>query len=132
MGWIVTILLTLGGCTLPQERIPLKPLPEDTPPLPYAELLTRARYQATAATEAFFVNKWGDLEDAAKGLEQTARFLTKAEEVPMKIKPTLQTVSEELRKESLKLREAAKSKDAKEVNTTLQRLNLQVRELRLE
>jgi hypothetical protein len=58
--------------------------------------------------------------------------MTKAEEVPAKIKPSLSTVSEEIRKEALKLREASKNKDAQEVNSTLQRLNLQVRELRLD
>ena len=74
------LLLSLSACQLPPERVPLQRLPENGPPLPYAELLTRARAQATVATEAFYVNRWADLEDAAAGLEQTARFLKVSEE----------------------------------------------------
>jgi hypothetical protein len=122
----------LTGCQLPPERMPLKPLPENGPALPYAELLTRARLQATAATEAFYVNRWGDLEDAARGLEQTARFLPKADDVPPKHKETLPVVSTDLGKEATALREAAQAKDVKIANDTLQRINLKIRELRLD
>ena len=47
------LLLVITGCQLPEQRTPLRPLPEDSPPLPYAELLTRARQQAGAATNGF-------------------------------------------------------------------------------
>ena len=40
---LTLFLLLLTGCQLPAERLPLRLLPEDGPPLPYAELLTRAR-----------------------------------------------------------------------------------------
>jgi hypothetical protein len=124
-------LLVVGGCQLPPDRVPLQPLPENGPPLPYAELLTRARAQATVATEAFYVNRWSDLEDAAKGLEQTARFLTKAEDVPAKNKDNLPEVSGDLAKEAKKLRDAATAKNVKDANDSLQRIHLKIRELRL-
>ncbi len=124
-------LLVVSGCQLPAERLPLKPLPEDGPPLPYAELLTRARLQAGVATEAFYVNKWADLEDAAKGLEQTARFLPKATDIPPKHKGTLPVGAGDLGKEAGKLREAAKAQNAKDANDILQRIHLKIRELRL-
>src|SRR5260370_31038279 len=75
-------ILFLAGCQSPAERLPINRLPDDSPPLPCAELLTRARMQASMANEAFYVNRWSDLVDAALGMEQTARFLPKATEVP--------------------------------------------------
>lgn len=126
------VAATLCGCQLPPERASLRPLPEEVQPVPYAELLTRARAQASVATEAFYVNKWNDLEDAAKGLELTARYLPKSEDVPPKHKDTLAVVSGDLGKEALNLREAAKTQDVKKVNDVLQRVHLKVRELRLD
>jgi hypothetical protein len=119
------------GCAAP-ERLPLKLLPEDGPPLPYAELLTRARHQATTATDSFYVNRWEDLEDAARGLEQTAKYLAKATDVPPKQKDTLAVLAGDLGKEAVTLREAAKAKEVQKANDSLQRIHLKVRELRLE
>src|SRR5262249_14316871 len=118
--------------TLPPEKVPLKPLGEDAPAQPYGELVGRARVQATAATEAFFVNGWTDLEEFAKGLEQTARFLPKALEVPARLKDNLPDEGGNLEKEARQLRAAAKTQDVKKVNEIMQRINLMVRELRPE
>ncbi len=125
-------LFALAGCQLPPERVPLKPLPEDGPPQPYADLVGRARVQATAANEAFYINKWSDLEDAAKGLELTARVLGKATEVPAKHKDTLPVEAGDLGKEAVRLREAAKAQEVRQTTEALQRINLKVRELRPE
>jgi hypothetical protein len=125
-------LFVLVGCQLPPERVPLKPLPEDGPPQPYVDLVGRARAQATAANEAFYINNWSDLEDAAKGLELTARVLGKAADVPAKHKDTLPTKAGDLAKEAVDLREAAKAHDVRQSTETLQRVNLRVRELRLD
>ena len=125
-------LLTFLGCALPPEQVPIKPLPEDGPPLPYADLVTRARAQATSANEAFYVNNWTDLEEAARGLEQTARFLGKATDVPARHKDTLPVEAGDLGKEAGKLRTAAKGQEVKPANDALQRINLKVRELRPE
>jgi hypothetical protein len=130
---ITALFLTaLVGCQLPPERVPLKPLPEDGPPQAYTDLVGRARTQATAANEAFYINNWPDLEDAAKGLELTARVLSKAADIPAKHKDTLPTGAGDLGKEAVKLREAAKARDVRQTTETLQRINLQVRELRPE
>jgi predicted nucleic acid-binding Zn-ribbon protein len=123
--------LLLAGCVAPVERVPLQPLPETGQVLPYPELLTRARAQAGAANEAFYVNRWSDLEDLAKGLEQTARFLAKAEEVPKKNKDILKEVTDDIAKNALKLKAAAADKNVKDANDALQRINLKVRDLRL-
>ncbi len=129
--WLLAGCLVLAGCQAPPERVPLQRLPENGPPLPYAELLTRARAQATAATESFYVNRWGEIEDAARALEQTARYLAKAEDVPANRKEVLPRSSSELAQEAVRLREAATAQSEKDVNASLQRINLMVRELRL-
>src|SRR5579862_7857162 len=123
-----SLLLLALGCQGPEHAALPSPLPEDGPPRPYAELLTRARSQATVATEAFYVNKWSELEEAARGLELTAKFLAKAEDVPAKQKETLAAVCTSLTKDAVKLRDAAKAQDEKTANETLQHVNLTVRE----
>jgi hypothetical protein len=126
------LFVTLVGCQLPPERVPLKPLPDDGPPQPYVDLVNRARAQATAANEAFYINNWPDLEDAAKGLELTSRVLGKAADVPLKHKDTLANESADLTKEAAKLREVAKAQDVRQTTETLQRINLKIREMRPE
>jgi hypothetical protein len=128
---IGSLALTLCACQAPAERAPLPPLPEKVTALPYAELLTRARLQATQATELSYVNKWVELEDAAKGLEQTARYLARADDVPAKHKDTLAESARQLGKEAAALRAAAVAKDEKKVDASLTSLNRKVRELRL-
>jgi hypothetical protein len=125
-------ILFLAGCQSPAERLPINRLPDDSPPLPFAELLTRARMQASAANEAFYLNRWSDLEDASQGLEQTSRFLTKATEVPEKHKEKLPDKAGALGKEAGKLRQATLAQNVTQVNESLQRVNLQIRELRLD
>ena len=53
-------------------------------------------------------------------------------EVPTKHKDTLAAVSGDLGKDAVKLREAAKAHNIKDATDTLQRVNLKVRELRLD
>ncbi len=125
------VAAALCGCQLPPDRAALRPLPDEIQPLPYAELLTRARAQASLATEAFYVNRWNDLEEAAQGLEQTARYLPRAEDVPPANKDVLGVVSGDLGKEAVALRDAAKAQDVKKTNDVLTRVHLKVRELRL-
>jgi len=125
------VFLTLVGCQVPQDRLPPE-LPEAVGPRPYAELLTRARAQARVATEVYYLNRWGDLEDAARGLEQTARYLAKAEEVPAARRQALVSLSNDLAKEAGLLRKASQQKDEKETTAVLTRINYKVRELRPE
>lgn len=129
---IASLFLLLGGCQMPPERLP-PPLPEDAKTsVTYAELLTRARAQARVANESFYIDKWNDLEDAARGLEQTARFLTKAEDVPPTHKEAMPRISKELSAEANKLREAALTKNVKDTTSVMTRINTAVRELRLD
>jgi hypothetical protein len=128
---IGSLSLALAACQAPAERAPLPPLPEKVTPLPYAELLTRARAQASQANDAFYVDKWPELEEAARGLEQTARFLARADDVPAKHKDTLSESARELGKEAVRLREAAAAKDVKRSTVAMTSINARVRDLRL-
>jgi hypothetical protein len=125
------MLLLMLGCAMPAERVPLRPLPENGQVLPYAELLTRVRAQASAANEAFYLDHWNDLEDMAKGMEQTSRFLSKAEEVPEKNRKILKEVTSDLSKNAQKLRDAAAIHNVKDTTDALQQINAKVRDLRL-
>jgi hypothetical protein len=116
---------------VPAERVPLQPLPENGQVLPYAELLTRIRAQASAANDAFYLDRWDDLESLARGIEQTARFLSKAQEVPAKNKDTLNEVTSDLAKSALKLKAAAAAHNVKDSNDAMQQINLKIRQLRL-
>src|SRR5947209_8497644 len=125
------LFAALAGCTAPEQRVPLPPLPEENPPnFRYSELLERARYQAAGATEAYYRNRWGELEEFAKGLEQTARFLPKAEAVPARRKENLAVLSRDLGQEAARLREASRTQDSKVANEAMTRVNTPVRELR--
>jgi hypothetical protein len=106
-------------------------VPDKVTPLPYSQLLTRARTLVARANEAYYVDHWVDIEDAARGLEQTAHYLAKAEDVPAKHKDTLATVSADLGKLSKSLLDSASVKDVKKINEVLGKLNNKVREMRL-
>jgi hypothetical protein len=124
------LLLIALGCQAAAERAALNPLPDDAAPLPYSDVLGRARLQAMAANEAFYVDRWPDVEDAARGLEQSARFLKQATAVPIERKSDLGTRSDRLAGDAHQLRDAAKARDVDRTNTTLQRIHLQIRDLR--
>jgi hypothetical protein len=129
---VLTLALLAAGCVLPPERQALQPLPDNAPPLTYTEASARARAQASVAVESFYVDNWAALEEAGKALEQTARVLTKATEVPARHRDTLTVEAGDLGKEALRLQEVSRKKDVKEVNDALQRINLKVRELAVD
>jgi hypothetical protein len=79
-----------------------------------------------------YKNRWVEVEDAAKGLEQTARVLARAEDVPPRYKENLAVLSGDLGKEATRLKEAARARNAREVDASLQRLNKAVRDLHAE
>lgn len=126
----VLVAVLAASCQSVDSSVPPPPLKEDAGPVPYPDLLRRARQQAQAANEAFYVNRWGDLEEAARGLEQTARFLPKSLEVPEKRKAQLASASAELGQEAAALREAARAQQVDKANDALQKLHLRIRELR--
>lgn len=128
---VVFGLLVLAlGCQAPPQRAAVVALPEDSAPLPFTDLVTRARAQAMTALEAYYVDHWAEVEDAARGLEQTARFLHRATNVPPARQGDLGPRTDTLADAARQLREAAKNKAGEQVNAVLQRINAQVRELR--
>lgn len=126
------VLASLLGCRAAAERAVVQPLPDDAPPQPFTDLLARARLQAMAANEAFYVDQWSDMDDAARSLEQSARFLHQAKEVPANRKASLDSRADQLGVQAAQLRTAAKNRDVTQTNATLQRIHMIVRELRAE
>lgn len=123
-------LLTAIGCQAPPPRAAVAPLAEDTAPLPFADLAGRARQQAMSALEMYYIDRWPEVEESARGLEQTARFLRKATDVPAARQGDLSLRADTLADAARQLREAAKNHAGEQVNTVLQKINAQVRELR--
>ncbi|MSQ94125.1 MAG: hypothetical protein EXR98_06160 [Gemmataceae bacterium] len=125
------LLAALAGCRV-IEREGANPLPENTAPLAYSDMVNRARGQASSALDAFYVDAWLDLEQAAQRLEQTARLLPKTTQIPEAFKSKVETESDLLRKDATKLLEAAHAKNAPQANEAMQRINQRVRELRAQ
>lgn len=117
------------ACRLPPEREPLRPLPEDAA-FTYTEMINRARVQFSIALDAFYLDSWKELEEAAQGLEQTARFLPKTSEPPPHLKEDVILKSKDMRNEALKLAEGARTKSIDRCSDALKNLNLQIRALR--
>jgi aminoglycoside phosphotransferase (APT) family kinase protein len=124
------LLLAAIGCQAPPPRQVIAPLPEDIAPQAYADLVGRARQQAMMALESYYVDHWAEVEDSARGLEQTARFLRKARDIPPARQADLGMRTESLAQAAKQLRDAAQAKASDQVNMILQRINAQVRELK--
>jgi hypothetical protein len=129
-GLLLFCTFGLSACRLPPEQAPLRPLPEEGQVYSYPEIFSRARSQATMALEAFYVDNWNDMEEAARGLEQSARFLPKTSDIPAKHKEQLLVQTSGMIKDALRLRLAAQSKDVTQANESLQRLHFTIRSLR--
>lgn len=123
------LVVFIAGCRL-TEREGANPLPENGAPLTYTEMVNRARGQATTALDAYYIDSWLDLEQAAQRLEQSARLLPKTTHVPDNFKTKVEPESEQLRQDAVKLLEAARAKNATQVNEVLQRINQRIRQLR--
>jgi hypothetical protein len=123
------LIAFLAGCRTLEPDGAL-PLPENGPPLSYHEMINRARGQATSALDAYYVDAWTELGQAAQRLEQTARLLPKSTQIPEVFKGKIGPESELLGKDAVKLSEAAKAKNADQVNEALQRINQRIRQLR--
>jgi hypothetical protein len=126
---LIGFSLCLAGCQVPAERLPLMPVAEDGQPQKYADVLARARAQAAAANEAFYADKWVDLEEAAKALEETVKLLRGASDPPAKIKDKLDVDADDLSKEVKRLKEAAQTKNDKQATRSIQQIQLKVHDM---
>lgn len=125
---LAALVLTAAGCCLP-EREALRPLPEGHV-FTYDELYTRLRIQAGAALEAFYADSWRELEEYARGLEQTARRLPKTSAIPGPLRDGLDAQTSSLRKDAGLLAAAARERRVRPANEAMQRIQLTIRQLR--
>ena len=126
---LILALALLSGCRA-VERASLAPLPDDAAPMPFSDVVSRARLQAMSANEAFYLDNWVALDEAARGLEQTAKFLKRAVNVPPARVADLESRADNLAREAAQLRAMAQKHDVDQVNAILQRIHYQVRDLR--
>ncbi|MFL5342614.1 MAG: hypothetical protein ACJ8F7_20975 [Gemmataceae bacterium] len=126
----VAAFLLLAGCQNQPDQLRVPSAPADGQLLSYRDTVAKARTLATSAVEAFYVDNWTDVEAAATNLEKTAQFLPKAIDVPAARQSTLDAQSQALQQDAQKLRESAHQADVKKTNEVLQRIHLQVRELK--
>ena len=127
------LLVFLLGCTATGEpRALVRPLPDDSGAQPFPELVKRGRAQAIAATEALYIEDWTEADEAGKALEQTARFLNKATDVPDDKKDNLPALSGDLGEDASKFRTLVKAKDGDKANDVLARINFKLRKLGLK
>lgn len=131
ISFAILSICLLVGCQQ-FEREGANPLPDNAPPLAYEDMIARARGQATAALDAFYIDAWMDLEQAAQRLDQTARLLPRTTHIPDAFKTKIGPESEALKQDATKLLEAARAKNASQVNEAMQRINQRIRQLRPE
>ena len=125
-------LVLLAGCQTQPEQLRVPPAPLEGQALSYRDSVARARNWATNAVEAFYVDKWAEVETAATGLEETARYLPKSIDVPAARKSSLEVQAVALQRDAQELRDYARKNDEKKANETLQRIHQRVRDLRPE
>jgi hypothetical protein len=131
---IIFSCLALGmvGCaSTAADHSSIVPLPEKGNPKPFSELLTRMKSQASVATDCYYTNDWDNLQIAAKSMAQTASYLGKATEVPVSSQASISKISPEMEMESDQLLQAAKNRDEKAVNVSLQKIHSLIRRLRI-
>jgi len=126
---VVLAAVFLFGCRTIEREGGIA-LPENSAPLSYGELMLRARGQAGAALDAFYLDAWTDLEQSAQRLEQTARFLPKATHIPASFKAKVEPESNLLREDATKLMDAARTKNSAQANDIMQRINQRIRLMR--
>jgi hypothetical protein len=123
------LVALLAGCRV-VEREGMLPLPENGPALTYNEMLNRARNQAGAALDGFYIDSWAEVEQAAVRLEESAKQLPKTTQIPDAFKTKLPGEADLLRQDATKLQEAARAKNATQANEAMQRINQRIRQLR--
>jgi hypothetical protein len=129
------------GCQLPpDQQDTYRPLREHGTRLGFDDLVARARRQAELALTASYNDNWGDLQDLAKALQQTAELMPNATDAPdlRKGEEPRKTINELTRsasrlsaaaREANRLTGIEKENKIKEMNNLLISINRSVRTL---
>lgn len=125
---LIGVLLPLG-CVAPAERRDVPPAPAAAELLTFQQVLTRARLQATGATDAFYLDDWGTLQQAAQSLEQTAELMPRSEGIEEARRQELEPEAGKLASLARELSEAARNRNVADCTDRLQKIGLQIRQL---
>jgi len=118
--------LFLLGCANGPEPRPnlLQPLNGRTDRV--GDILDRARYQATSATEAFYLDDWNRLDSLSLSLQDTAKLLA-ALPLPIERQKDYAAAGQRLTELSTQLRVAAREKNVADTSNLLAKVGLEVR-----
>ena len=128
---LLVSLIALLGCASADKITPVV-IPEDGSTTDYSEFLPRMRVLAWRATEAFYRDRWDELEEAAQNLEKAVRVLKQSKNVPVRVQTVLSTRCDTLIAECGHLKSAAHDKAAEPASDYLQKIHVLIRELRSE
>ena len=130
---LLMAFIVLAGCQS-SEKAAITPLPPDSPPLAYTELVLRGKAQVAAAHEFFYQDRWDEVKQAAVALQETANRLKdlKTDAVPTVKQPQLAELIKELSEAATQLGEAGAAKDVGKATESFRRLHLVVRQLRVD
>lgn len=129
---LCVVLANLIGCVSSAERVDVPPTPINVQEMTYRDVLTRARLQATAATEAFYLDNWQSLQSTAGSLEETAKQIPQAQNVPADKKEQIDKDAARLASLARELGQAAQKQDIETSNDRLQQIGLLIRNFQVQ
>lgn len=127
------VLCCLAGCQSP-ERASITPLDANSPPLTFAELMSRGKSQLNAAQEYYFNDDWKDVEVAAVAIKETGNSISQLKIVGATAEQNakLAQLSKEYMEAADQLKQAGTDKNANKTSQLFQRLSEIFRQLRIE
>lgn len=122
------------GCATTGDRVAptVVVVPEDGSGTNYDELLPKLRTLSWQATEAFYRDRWDELEQSAVAIDKAVKALRQTKNVPARVAPDLAARCDELSAECRELKSAVAAKSPEKTSDHLQKIHLLVRELRSE
>jgi len=127
----VAAIAVVFGCSSSEKIAPVV-LPEEGASTDYVDFLPKLRTLAWRATEAFYRDRWDELDDAAQSLERAVKVLKQSKNVPPRVQGELATRCEKLTAECGQLREACRTRAVNGASEHLQQIHILIRELRSE
>ena len=127
----LALLAGVVGCASTDRVAPVF-VPDNGATTDYAEFLPKLRILAWRATEAFYRDRWDELDDAAITLEKAVRTLKQTRNVPARLVAELAGNCDRLLVECDQLRAASTEKSPDKASERLQKIHVLIRELRSE
>ncbi|MFL5327800.1 MAG: hypothetical protein ACJ8C4_02710 [Gemmataceae bacterium] len=119
------------GCAS-SDRIAPVVIPTDGANTDYVEFLPQLRSLAWRTTEAFYRDRWDELDEAAQTLDRAIKVLPQSKNIPQRLQADLPARCTVISEECAKLRQASRERSAAAASDHLQKIHVAIRELRSE